>query len=326
MDVTVSICNRNKGQKHANNIFEMARPIRRAPEGLARRWRLLPYSKGKIMSTGSILVTGATGKTGRRIVNKLRAMGHEPRLATREGNQTHAIRFDWNDPASFEAAGREIKSAYLLAPSGTFDVLPAMRPFLDYLLSQRVGRLVLLSASSLDRGGPMMGAVHGYLADNAEKWTVLRPCWFMQNFSEQQHRKSINEDDAIFSATQSGRVGFVSADDIAAAAARALTDGTQANGDFILTGPAAISYDNVADVIGRSRGRPVQHVRLTVPELTARYQNSGLPPAYASTLAAMDQAVAEGSEARTTECVRQLTDRDPQSFENFAAQAAAHWA
>lgn len=73
------------------------------------------------------------------------------------------------------------------------------------------------------------------------------------------HRAAIREEDAIYSATGNGRVGFISADDIAAVAARALTDPDMPNGDMILTGPQALSYDDVAVSLGETLGRTITH-------------------------------------------------------------------
>lgn len=274
--------------------------------------------------SGAILVTGATGKTGRRVVGRLLADGQAPRGAARTpGNATS--RFEWSDPSTFAAAAEGVRAAYLLAPSGVLDLLPAMRPFIDHLLSRGIGRLVLLSASSLEPGGPMMGQVHAYLARQAPRWTVLRPSWFMENFSEQQHRPTIRDEHAIYSAAGDGRVGFVSADDIAAVAARLLVDDASANGDLVLTGPEALSYDEIARTIGDSVGRPIEHRRLTGAALARRWEAQGLPPDYANLLAAMDDGVARGDEDRVTDAVLRVTGRDPISFARFASDAAASW-
>jgi ergot alkaloid biosynthesis protein len=279
------------------------------------------------MSVGNILVTGATGKTGRRVVERLRGLGRGVRAASRGGEGAWSVRFDWLDPATFEPAGRDIGAAYLLAPAGVSDVLTGMKPFIDHLIEAGVGRLVLLSASSLEPGGPMMGAVHAYLAANAPKWTVLRPSWFMQNFSEQQHRDTIRNERAIYSATGDGRVGFISADDIAAVAAKALTDPDMPNTDIILTGPEALSYADVADRISGAIGQRVTHRRLDVAALAARFEAlSGLPPDYARILAGLDEAIARGSEDRTTDGVARITGRPPTRFAEFAAAAAPAWA
>ena len=110
------------------------------------------------MTVGSILVTGSTGKTGRRVVKRLLDLGRSVRAASRAGDGARSVRFDWLDPTTFESASKDIGAAYLLAPSGVSDVLAAMKPFIDHLLAAGVGRLVLLSASSLEPGGPMITA------------------------------------------------------------------------------------------------------------------------------------------------------------------------
>lgn len=142
-----------------------------------------------------VLVTGGTGKTGKRVAERLRDLGHEPVVAGRSGDGADHVRFDWTDERTHAAAADGIEAAYLLAPAGIFEFVPAMRPFMERLIDRGAGPLVLLSAASLPKGGPMMGAVHAWLEGNAPRWTVLRPSWFMQNFSEQQHRVTISEED-----------------------------------------------------------------------------------------------------------------------------------
>lgn len=125
----------------------------------------------------------------------------------------------------------------------------------------------------------------------------------MLNFSELHHRDPIREQSAIYTATVSGRIGFIDADDIATTAASVLVAPSVENTDCILTGPEAISYDVVAATLSEQFGRPVEHKKLTVDELAERHENMGLPAEYASTLAAMDAVIAEGSEDRVTDHV-----------------------
>lgn len=270
-----------------------------------------------------ILVTGGTGKTGRRLASKLRAAGHEAVVASRSAES--GVRFAWEEPSTHADAIRGVDAAYLLAPSGVFDLVTAMQPFIDRLIDARVGRLVLLSAASLEEGGPMMGGVHAYLAAQAPRWTVLRPSWFMQNFSEQHHRETIVSEDAIYSAAGDGRVGWIDADDIAAVAATVLADETRENGDLVLTGPQALNYGALAAELGRATGRPITHHRLTVEELAARFVAAGMPPDYADTLAGMDGAIAAGEGDFTTTSVRDVTGAEAASFASFADANSAVW-
>jgi uncharacterized protein YbjT (DUF2867 family) len=263
-----------------------------------------------------ILVTGGTGKTGQLVAGQLAGRGIAARIATRRPTSAEQVRFAWNDPATYAPALEGVGAVYLVAPTDQTEHLSVMRPFLERAVAQVPGRLVLLSASSLAAGGPMMGEVHSWLAEHAPLWTVLRPSWFMQNFTT-QHRQAILEEGCLYSATGDGRVPFIDAADIAAVAAEALTSSMLPPGDHVLTGPEALTYDEVASAIRASIGIPVRHCRLTVDELAARYAASGIPRSYAVTLAGMDGAIARGSENRITPEVERITGRPANTFARY---------
>lgn len=274
-----------------------------------------------------ILLTGGTGKTGRRIAAGLAAQGIKPRIASRDVKAAgpHAVHFDWADAATHGPALDGVDAAYLVAPAGVPDPLHAMVPFLHAALEAGVRRYVLLSASSLAEGEPMMGQVHAFLRGTAPEWVVLRPTWFMQSFSEQQHLPTIRDEGAIYTAAGDGRVPFIHADDIAAVGVAALLGKVAGDGDHVLTGPRALSYGDAASIIAAAAGRPVRHQRLSEDALAKRLAGHGLPPPYAAALAAMDTAVAHGSEDRITDAVQVITGRTPISFEAFAASNRDCW-
>lgn len=273
----------------------------------------------------SILVTGGTGKTGRRVADLLARRGVAYRVATRNPRDRAHVRFDWADAASFDGALEGVRAIYMVAPANVVEPLAAMRPFIDRALAAGVERLVLLSASMLEEGGPMMGAVHAYLKAKAPGWTVLRPTWFMQNFSEHQHVETIRREGRIYSATEDGRVPFIDAGDIAAVAVEALTDASFASGDLVLTGPETLSYDDTARLISQASGQTVSHQRLSVDALAARFAAMGLGPGYAQTLARMDSSIAAGAEDRVTDQVERATKRPPTRFADFAEASVEAW-
>lgn len=273
-----------------------------------------------------ILVTGGTGTTGRRILARLAARGLRYRAATRNPASENQIRFDWSDETTFEAALDCVGSIYLIAPSGVAEPLPVMIPFMKQAMRRGVRRFVLLSASSLDADGPMMGTVHAWLRDHAPEWVVLRPTWFMQNFSEGQLLAPIRDEGAIYTATGNGRIGFIDAEDIAAVAIEALTQQEFPSGDMILTGPAALSYDDVASTLSGVLDHTVRHHHLCVDELAARHMtHSSLPEAYAQTLAAMDADISAGSEDRVTDAVARITGRSPRALSEFVTTNRSVW-
>lgn len=270
-----------------------------------------------------ILITGGTGKTGSRLRRKLQARDLTPRIASRTMGEG-LTQFDWMHAETFAPAIAGVESVYLVAP-GAADPLLAMRPFMDFALQSGVQSFVFLSCSSLEEGGPMLGQVHQYIRQNAPTWVVLRPTWFMQNFSELQHRATVVEEGLIFSATGDGRIPFIHADDIAAVAAEALTSESFPNGDPVLTGPELLTYDQVAATIAAVTDYQVQHRRLTEEELTRKLTGAGMPAPYAGFLASLAAQIAGGSEARLTQEVRRITGQASKSFETFAVETQAAW-
>ena len=271
-----------------------------------------------------VLVTGGKGNTGRRVAERLSAAGIEAVIGTRTPKDAKGKRFDWSDPFSATAFDG-CDAAYIVAPTDRTDHLAVMQPMLETAMERGVRRFVLLSSSLLDPGGPMMGEVHAWLAKTAADWAVLRPSWFMQNFSDGPHATTIREEGAIYSATMTGRVGFIDADDIAATAVAALTARAPLNRDLVLTGPESLGYDDIAGIIAATTGRPVRHQSLDPADLTARMTAQGLPRDYAAALTNLDIAISRGAEDRTTDQVARLSGQQPTAFRTFADRVKDRW-
>ncbi|MFJ3835155.1 NAD(P)H-binding protein [Streptomyces sp. NPDC090054] len=271
--------------------------------------------------TGTTLVIGATGTTGSRTAAQLIAAGRRVRAASRRATplpDTEPVRFDWYDPDSHGPALAGTDRLYLVPPVGDPDPAAVMLPFLRQARAAGVRRAVLLSSSAIPGGGPAVGEVHQALPGLFAEWAVLRPSWFMQNFTgAHAHADSIREDGVILTAAGRGRVGFVDADDIAAVAVRALTDDRAPNTDLVLTGPRALGHDEIAAVLTDVTGRPVVHRHLTHDAMVERLAEA-IPREFALMLAGMDRAIAEGAEDRTTDTVRRLTGRPPSDFRTVA--------
>jgi len=276
--------------------------------------------------SGDVLVTGGTGKTGRRLAAALNARGARARIASRRPAGADSVAFDWTAEDTWGPALQGTGAAYLLPPMVSPEIIAAAIRFSRTAIDSGCRRLVLLSASLLPAGGPGHGQIHAWLAENAPEWAVLRPSWFMQNFSEGQLLGPIRNEGAVYTAAGDGRVAFVSADDIAACAAACLTAREAPNRDAILTGPRALTYDEAAALVGQAAGRPVIHRRISAEDLAARHVANGLTPAGAQGLAMMDMAIAAGAEDRITGEVERLTGRLPIAFEDFVRTEAKAWA
>jgi uncharacterized protein YbjT (DUF2867 family) len=268
-------------------------------------------------TAGITLVIGATGTTGSRTAAQLTVAGHHVRAASRNGTpvaDAEPVPFDWHDPATHAGALDGVDRLYLIPPVGDPDPAALMLPFLERARGAGVRRAVLLSSSAIPEGGPAVGTVHQALPGLFQEWAVLRPSWFMQNFTgAHTHGRSIRDHGSIWTATGNGRVAFVDAADIAAVAVHALTDEQAPDTDLVLTGPEALSHDDVATIITEVTGRPVTHHRLTYDQMRDRL-TAEVPAEFAALLAGMDRAIAAGAEDRVTDTVQRLTGRAPRSF------------
>ncbi len=271
----------------------------------------------------SILVTGATGKVGKRLAERLREAGFAHRVASRHPTDEAGVAFDWWDRATWPAAVKGVSAVYLIAPRG--DAAPVMIDFAREAMAAGARRFVLQSGSPVPPGAPGTGTVHAWLADNAREWAALRPSWFNQNFTEALNGQTIRAENAFYTAAADGRTPFIDAEDIAASAFATLTSAEPLNSDAILTGPRAITYDQAAAIISKVLGRPIEHRRVEPAEVARRHIGNGVPEMSAHMLGFADVAIANGAEDRVTDEVERLTGVKPVSFEAFAARDAAAW-
>jgi ergot alkaloid biosynthesis protein len=276
-----------------------------------------------------VLITGGTGNTGRYVAARLAELGFPVRTASRAAPASSLagehVRFDWADASTHAPALSGVGRVYLVAPSLVDDPARLMLPFIKLALAKGVRRMVLLSSSAIAEDAPGLGTVARALRDLSPEWAVLKPSWFMQNFVDPRHahRGSLIREGRVVTATGAGRVGFVDADDIAEVAVRALTDEVPHNTAHVITGPEALGYGDVAAILARISGRPMQHVPVDDEAAARALVAAGMPERYAALLVGLDAAIREGVEDRITDTVARVTGRAPRSFEAFA-RAHAH--
>jgi ergot alkaloid biosynthesis protein len=210
----------------------------------------------------AILLLGGTGKTSVRCAVLLQGASIPFVLASRRGPAAApagmpAVVFDWTDSTTWETPFQHkfpdhssITAIYMMAPE-VVDPAAPMNAFVDFAIKNHaVKRFVFCAGSSIEPGGKGLGMVWQHLLDAGVEYCVLRPTWFMENFSEQAQKSTIQGQSRIYSACGDGRIPFVSAGDIAAVAFRALTDEKSHDTSYRILGPELLTYDQV-------RRRPV---------------------------------------------------------------------
>ena len=146
-----------------------------------------------------------------------------------------------------------------------------------------------------------------------------------ENFSEQQHLPTIRDKSSIFSAAGDGKISFVSAEDIAAVAYRALTDAKPHNCDYVIVGPELLSHDQVAALFTEILGRKVSHVRVTKEQLVENFLKFGMPESYAGRLADGEHRASFNEFAILNDTVAQVTGRAPLSVRAYIEKHKQAW-
>ncbi|MEV5750216.1 NAD(P)H-binding protein [Actinoallomurus sp. NPDC052308] len=277
-----------------------------------------------------VLVTGGTGKTGSALVRLLRGRGVPVRVASRTpaAGDPDAVRFEWDDPATYQAALRGADRVFLVPPVNSVDPMPLVGPFLAEARRLGIRRVVLLGSAIVLPGAMSALELAAHVRDQPGG-IVLRASGFMQNFlSPHPLGERIRRHGEIRTATHTGRVGWIDARDIAAAASALLSDPGAEHGDrsdYLLTGPKAFSYQEAAAIITAHARRPVHVVQVNAGELAAEYRAAGMPAEFARALAAVEEGIGAGREDRVSTAVLDLTGRPPRTFTEFVKEHAATW-
>ncbi|KAB2684944.1 NAD(P)H-binding protein [Brucella tritici] len=261
------------------------------------------------------LVIGATGKTGRRVAEKLRQKG----LSVRAVSRSTEIPFDWNSQSTWAAALDGIDSAYVtyqpdIALPGAVDVI---RAFLAAAKTAGVKHVVLLSG----RGEEEAEAAERVLQASGLDWTVLRASWFMQNFSENYMR------DELLSGSLTLPVGptkepFIDADDIADVAVAALTEAGHRNQLYELTGPELFSFNEAVSEIAGATGRALSFHPVSFADYEAALREQALPEDVITLLRYLFTELFDGRNANVAHGVEEALGRKPRRFADFARKAA----
>jgi len=262
------------------------------------------------------LVLGGTGKTGRRVAERLEACGEPTRIGSRTGEPP----FDWDDQTTWAPALEGVGAAYVtyypdLAIPGAVE---AVRLFADLAVEAGVRRLVLLSG----RGEEEAQHAEQVVREADTEWTIVRCAWFSQNFSENYLLDPILSGEVVLPAGDVPEP-FVDADDIADVAVAALTEDGHAGQLYELTGPRLLTFAEAIGEISKAIGREIRFVPVSIDEFASEAAEQGAPGELISLLRRLFGEVLDGRNAHLTDGVRRALGREPRDFADYARDAAA---
>ncbi len=269
-------------------------------------------SNEQAKSAGRVLVLGGTGKTGRRVVAGLEALGVPVRIGSRGATPP----FDWNDEAGWDACLRDVDAAYItyapdLAMPGATD---AIRAFVERAKRHGARRLVLLSG----RGEPEAQACERIVQESGLEWTVVRASWFFQNFSEGAFTEMVLAGRITLPAGDTPEP-FVDVDDIADVAIAALSEPGHAGQVYEVTGPRLMTFTDVAAGLSEATGRSIEFEEVPHGAFLDAAKGSGAPRDVVWMLDYLFSTVLDGRNAHLTDGVQRALGREPRDLADYAS-------
>jgi len=279
----------------------------------------------------AVLVTGLRGKTGRQVAtalmrrNGVAVRGVGRNVASLNFPGVTFRRFDWEDSASWPGALAGVEAIYLVKPK-TADPAGTIASFLR--LAGNIERVVLLSeidASNRDEATDER-KVERVVETLPIAWTILRPNWFMQNFTEPSYYLEAIRDAGELKIPTGGQpTSFVDTRDIADVATAALLDSGHAGRSYTLTGPQALTLADVAEMIGQAAGYQVRHIDPPLNEYLAAVSNRGTPKSTVDYYRRVYTCIQEGRTSIISPDVEHATSHPPRTFFAFVEENKNAW-
>jgi uncharacterized protein YbjT (DUF2867 family) len=262
-----------------------------------------------------VLVTGSTGKTGRRVAQRLADQGIPTRLASRSAD----IALDWNDPDTWTPALADVTSVYLayspdLAIPGATDTI---RAFVEAAREQGVEQIVMLSG----RGEAEAQASERILAESGLRWTVVRSSWFAQNFSEGEFVHMVLAGNLTLPARDVPEP-WIDINDLADVAVAALTEPDHDGEIYEVTGPRAITLADIAEMLSEATGRQIAYVDVPHAGFVEGLKQAGLPDDLVWLLGYLFDTVLDGRNSKVMDGVERALGRPARDFRDYAQRIA----
>ncbi len=273
-----------------------------------------------------ILVTGAAGTIGQEVVKALTERGVRFRAGHRRRpvqvpSSSESVEVDFTRPQTLGPALRGVETVFLLSND-----VASEANLVKAAAAAGVRRLVKLSVMGAPEERFTFARWHRASEQAIEAsgmaWTFLRPNGFMQNVVNFMGQ-TIRGQKTIFTSAPDAPISHVHARDVGAVAAKALTEDGHEGRAYELTGPAAITYRDVARTLTTVLGHEIKVVPISDEDYKKGAVGAGMPEAYADALVDLNRAYREGLAARVSPAVQQLLGRPAISFETFARENAA---
>ena len=268
-------------------------------------------------NTSNILVIGGTGKTGRKVVDRLHKLGHNVRVGSRSANPA----FDWDNSETWSESMQGIDTVYItfqpdLAVPGA---LEAIEELTKLAKKCHVKKLVLLSGKG-EREAELCEQV---VIHSGLDYTIVRASWFNQNFSESFFQEPILE--GFVALPQADvKVPYVDTDDIADVAVEALLHNKHNGKIYQLTGPRPLSFREAIQEISEATGRTISFTPITLPAYTKAMKQQGVPADFVWLIEYLfSEVLGNPNNSEITNDIEMVLGRKPKDFSQYVQETVA---
>ncbi|GAA1996697.1 NAD(P)H-binding protein [Catenulispora subtropica] len=278
----------------------------------------------------TVLVIGATGKTGRSVVEALTARGVKVAAASRtpdtahHGDAVRPVRFDWADRGTWAPALEGASGLYMVGPYAH----PTGETLVGELLAEApdLRRVALLSVIGADRLPPevMMADWERDVRASGKEWTILRPNWFIQNFGN-AFAAGLRDKGALDLPAGDAALSFVDTRDVAEVAAAALAEDGHTGQTYDVTGPQSLTYAEALKTIGDAAGKDLTYHPISHEQAAENLRAAGVRERAITWQRGLYDLIHEGVNAPVTDVVERATGRPARSLAQYAAENAATW-
>jgi uncharacterized protein YbjT (DUF2867 family) len=277
-----------------------------------------------------ILVTGSPGNIGTPLAQQLLEQGRKIRLMIRNPKKedqvvadlrsrgAEVVQGDFSDPASLPPCFTGVESAFLLVPVAQ-ETAEWKNSFIRAAEENGVERIVNLSVSGASSSSPVAlfrwhWEAEQTLESSGIAWTHLQPT-DLARFNIRSILPTVQAQGAFYSTVGQGRVALVDEEDVAEVAATALTEDGHEGKKYVLTGPKAVSYPEIAEALASKLGKPVKYIDIDPAQAKQAMIGAGMPDWVADFINELRELEKSGGASGPTQDIQKLLGRSARPLE-----------